>query len=103
MPASRWEKLAPPKLRALSRYFPGVLLLALFLMGLLGEQGLIQLSTLKDERLRLEASIREQEQLNIKLRRQVRQLQNDKRYLERLAREEMGLVRKGELVYQFKD
>jgi len=87
----------------LARFVPPLFLVVLFLMGLFGDQGLIQLKTLGAERQRVEASIRAQEKLNRQYQHQVRRLQSDNHYLERLAREEMGMVRPGELVYQFKE
>lgn len=85
------------------RLIPVLFLASIFFAGLFGEQGLYQLRTLSAEQQRVEASIQEQEKLNRQYQHDVRRLQNDNRYLERLAREEMGMVRPGELVYQFKE
>jgi cell division protein FtsB len=82
---------------------PWVLLAIVFLTGLLGNQGVIRLYQLRQERHKLEAAIQAQKDINIKLRRDVYYLRNDPHYLEKLAREEMGLVKEGELVYQFRD
>lgn len=82
---------------------PWLLIVLLLLLGIFGDQGILQLRTLHQEQLRMEAALHEQERLNLELRRQVRQLQSNRRHLERMAREEMGYVRPGELVYQFQN
>lgn len=82
---------------------PWLLIVVLLLLGIFGDQGILQLRTLHQEQQRMEAALHEQERLHQELRRQVRQLQSNTRHLERMAREEMGYVRPGELVYQFQD
>ena len=83
------------------RILPWVGLFLLFISGLLGDRGILRLHQLKQEQERLEASIREQEKTKLELTREVRALHGDPKYLEQLARDELGLVRPGEVVYQF--
>jgi len=85
------------------RYVPWVVLLVILVAGLLGDQGIVRLRSLEQDKRNLEASIRTHEATNLKLRREVYYLRHDAKYLEKVAREEMGLVRPGEVVYQFKD
>jgi cell division protein FtsB/cell division protein DivIC len=35
------------------------------------------------------------------LREEVKRLQRDKRYIEEIARKELGMVKEGEIIYQF--
>jgi cell division protein FtsB len=35
------------------------------------------------------------------LKEEVRRLQQEKRYIEEIARKELGMVKKGEIIYQF--
>lgn len=41
------------------------------------------------------------EEENQKLREEVRLLQHEKRYIEEIARKELGMVKEGEIIYQF--
>jgi len=49
--------------------------------------------------LRKENSIIHQE--NASLRKKIVQLQNDPRYIEGIARNDLGMVKKGDIVYRF--
>jgi len=74
----------------------GVLLFAVF-----GSRGLMQIHQLREERDRIQMSNARLEDENKKLSEQVQRLRTDKDEIERVAREEMKLVGKGEIVYQF--
>jgi len=41
------------------------------------------------------------EEENRRLREEMKRLQNEKRYIEEIARKELGLVKEGEIIYQF--
>jgi len=66
-----------------------------------GSHGLLHLRALKSEERaisqRIAGLLLESRQLRYRLQR----LRSDDRYLERLAREELGFVRPGEIVYRF--
>ena len=98
MIASVWERLP-----VWGRMVPWIALAAIFVAALFGDQGLIQLHGLRAEQRRLDVATREEEALNLTLRRQVRQLQTNTRFLEKLVREEMRYARPGEIVYQFQE
>jgi len=91
----------PPKFKALLGAC--VLLLVLFVIAAIwGDHGLIHV-------LGLQAQQREQEQTafvlgqqNERLRQRIQRLQSDDRYIEQLAREHLGLVKKGEVIYRVK-
>jgi cell division protein FtsB len=81
-------------------------LLGLFISGMLlfavfGSRGLVQIYRLKEERDQIQtANLRLQED-NRKLGEQISRLRNNKDEVEKIAREERGMVKKGELVYEF--
>lgn len=69
--------------------------------SVVGEGGLIRIRTLREQESRLTAKVVRLEGDNAKLRENVRRLNDDDRYIERVARESQGLVRDGETVYRF--
>lgn len=79
----------------LAALISGMLLLALF-----GSRGLVQIYKLKEERNRTLVSNARLQEENRKLSEQIAGLRNNKDEVEKAARE-LGLVRRGELVYQF--
>jgi len=80
----------------LSLLICGVLFFAVF-----GSRGLMQIYQLREERDRIQMSNARLMDENKKLADQIRRLRNDKDEIERIARGEMMLVGKGEIVYQF--
>jgi cell division protein FtsB len=84
-----------------------VLLLMLFfflVLGLLtfwGDKGILHLLRLQKELVRIKETNKNIEEENRKLREQVKRLQNEKQYIEEIARKELGMVKEGEILYQF--
>lgn len=70
------------------------------LAAIFGDRGLVQLARVQTEQRQLEEIAFGLQQHNEQLRRRVQQLQSDDRYIERLARERLGLAKKGELIYR---
>jgi cell division protein FtsB len=66
-----------------------------------GDKGLLQVYRLRRELKEIERTNTELRQENEKLRAEIDNLRTDKKYIEELARRELGLVKKGEIVYQF--
>jgi cell division protein FtsB len=85
----------------------GILLLILILflvLGLLtffGDKGILHLLHLQKELSRIKDANKVTEAENRNLREEVRRLQNEKRYIEETARKELGMVKEGEIIYQF--
>ena len=77
-------------------FISGMLLFAVF-----GSRGLIQIYKLKEEGNRIQMTNARLQEDNRKLAEQIRRLRNNKEEVEKVAREELGLVKKGEIVYQF--
>ena len=73
----------------------------LFLSTVVGEHGLLHLWKLRQEQRTLEAEVFTLLRGNEELRHRLARLQTDAEFLEKVAREELGLVKEGELIYEF--
>lgn len=82
-----------------------LLLLSIFLiLGMItffGEKGILRLLHLKKELVRIKQSNTRVEAENQKLRDEVKRLQSEKNTIEEIARGELGMVKEGEIIYQF--
>lgn len=67
----------------------------------LGQDGYLAVIANKGRVAKLEKEISEIEAKNRELRTEIRSLRSDDRMIERIAREDLGLVKKGETVYEF--
>ncbi len=80
----------------------GVLLVLYFLATrVLGEMGVVKYYRMKAQYNTLKEEIGNLKQDNARLRRDVYSLKNDPAYLERIARDKLGLARPGEIVYYY--
>ena len=92
----------------MSQLFPKLLKIILpvmLLTGLLtvfGERGLIKAYRLTSERDDIRAKVKKLRKENQFLRGELSSLRNDRRYVENIARKDLGLVRVGETVYRFR-
>ena len=84
-----------------------ILILVLFLFLIFGfftffgDKGIIHLLRLQKEWSRIkEANVKIEEE-NRKLREEVKRLRYERRYIEEIARKELGMVKEGEVIYQF--
>jgi cell division protein FtsB len=78
-----------------------VMVLILFVIAAVyGDHGLVDLLRMQHEQHELEHTAFDLQQQNERLRERVRRLQSDHHYIEKLARERLGLVRKGEIMYR---
>ena len=66
-----------------------------------GERGILRRLHLQRELARIKAANAKVEEENRKLKEEVRRLQTEKKYIEEIARRELGMVKEGEIVYQF--
>jgi cell division protein FtsB len=76
-------------------------LLILAVMAVFGDNGVLALRQLRGEVDTLVREVRALEAENERLSRQITALQDDPAVIERIAREELGLVRPGERVLRF--
>jgi cell division protein FtsB len=88
----------------------GILIPILLLISIMafftvfGDKGLLRAYRLKKELQSIERENKKLEQENEKLREEIKRLDDktyDPKYIEMLAREELGLVKKGEIVFEF--
>ena len=73
----------------------------LFVIGL-SDRGAVDLYKLHLRKSRLNRSSLELQKNNQALYRNIQRLKNDPEFIENIARTELGMVRKDELVYQFR-
>ena len=82
-----------------------ILILFLFLLlGLLtffGDKGILHLLRLQKELVRIKEANLKIEEENRKLKEEIKRLRYEKRYIEEIARRELGMVKDGEIIYQF--
>ncbi len=78
-----------------------VLLLALAVASVMGKRSVIRLYQMHQDRVVLEREIEQLSSANAALAEEVRQFRTDPGRVESIAREELGLVKPGEIVYGF--
>jgi len=80
----------------------GVLIVLYFLITrVVGEMGVVKYYRMRAQRTALTEEISKLKQDNARLRKEVFSLKNDSAYIERMARDKLGLARPGELVYYY--
>ena len=82
-------------------YFLGGLILLLAVVTVVSERGAIHLWRLRGEKSRIDEHNYRLQKDNEALRQRVSRIRNDNHYLEKLAREELNLVRPDEIIYRF--
>ena len=75
-----------------------LLLLSLLMFILFGENGLVDLNRLKTERDSLLQKNEALTQENLSLYREIERLKNDPEYVENVARQELGVIGKDEVI-----
>ena len=78
-----------------------VLLLLLVGFALFGDRGVLRLFKTYHHRTDLQLKVEQLVAENQRLKESIEALQNDHATIERIARQELGMVRKDEIVYQF--
>ena len=78
-----------------------LLLSVMIFFTFFGEKGLLQVYRLRSELKEIERVNMELRRENERLRVEIDNLRTNKKYIEELARRNLGLVKKGEIVYQF--
>lgn len=94
------RKLTPPKKKWYLLMWP-ILVFASVLLIIWSPNGLLHLRQLDLEHQELIQKNRILEQENHQLYEEISRLQNDPHAIENLARQELGLVKEGELIFQF--
>ncbi len=78
-----------------------VFIIAVSVMAVFGDKGLVEAYALKKERDAILSHIRELKEENKFLEEDIDLLKNDTRSVERIARKELGMVGKDEVIYMF--
>ena len=94
-------KLLAQILRRWPLYLLTSLILLLFVYSLVGERSAIHLWRLGGEKNTLDEQNYRLQKENESLRKRISRLRTDDFYLEQVAREELNLVRPGEVIYRF--
>lgn len=82
-------------------YLLGALILMLSLVTVVGERGALHLWRLGAEKRQLDEQNYRLQRDNEALRQKIAAVRHDDHYLEKLAREELNMVRPGEVVFRF--
>jgi cell division protein FtsB len=82
-------------------YFLAFAIIVLFAYTIAGDRGAIHLWRLQGEKAKLDEQNYRLQKENEALRQRIARLRNDDSYLEKIAREELNLVRPGEVIYRF--
>ena len=82
-------------------YLIGSLIVSLALVTIVGERGVLHLWRLRGEKSRIDEQNYRMQRNNEALRQKIARVRQDDYYLEKLAREELNMVRPGEIVYRF--
>ena len=94
--------LAPWRTRLLN-YALGFVCIVLVVDALVGDKGLLDTIRARRQYASLAADLARKREENAHLREKVRRLSNDAATIESLAREELGLIRPGEVVFVIRD
>jgi cell division protein FtsB len=82
-------------------YLLSLLILLLALVTIVGERGALHLWRLRGEKNQLDEQNYRLLKTNEELRQRIARIRTDNHYLEKLVREDLNLVRPGEVVYRF--
>ena len=80
-----------------------IFLLVMALLFIFGNNGLIDNLMMKQKLHMLRSNNSQLAQENNLLKKEISLLRNNSQYIESLARSELGMVRRGELIYKFSD
>lgn len=79
------------------------LIIIVWYFALFGERGIIKIIHLYHERDRILAEVQRIQEKNEKLKREIRLMHEDPRYLESVARKELGVIKENEILFIFED
>ena len=83
-------------------FIPLLIVIAIIsLLTIFGDRGLIRIYKLSKERYSIKTYNEKIKEDNIAMRDEIQRLKTDDKYIEMIARKELGMVGKNELVYQF--
>ncbi|MBI5206581.1 MAG: septum formation initiator family protein [Candidatus Firestonebacteria bacterium] len=94
------RKISKEKSNQMILYFIVLFLVFVFIAG---KDGFISMINFYRKINVLESHIKELEKDNIMLEKEIEKLTKDDEYIEKIAREELSLIKSGEVVYKFVD
>ena len=97
------EVAASPLRTRLLNYVLAFVTVVLIVDGLVGDKGLLDTLRARRQHEAVAASLAQQRQENARLRDDIRRLKEDPGAIESLAREELGLMREGEILFIVRD
>jgi|LGVF01.1.fsa_nt_gb cell division protein FtsB/cell division protein DivIC len=80
---------------------PILLILIILGFALFGQKGILRSLQASRHHAALEAEVQQQEAVIQQLKKEIKSLRFDRKYIEGIARRELGMVKEDELVYQF--
>lgn len=80
---------------------PVLLILIILGFALFGQRGILRTLQASRHHAALEAEVQQQEAVIRQLKQEIEALRSDRKYIEAIARRELGMVKEDELVYQF--
>ena len=84
--------------------FYGLIIFSLLFFSYFWAQGLQEIYNLQKEKEKIELNNQKLREENIRLANQIKKLKNnDREEIEKIVREELGLIKKGEIVYKFEE
>jgi cell division protein FtsB len=88
----------PPFLRHYGPALLGLLVLILFVHDIFGAHGYLAMRRAQQEILKVNSDLRQLNKENLQLQQEVRELKTDPHKIEKIARDELGLARPGEVI-----
>ncbi len=82
--------------------WPGILVLVILGVAVWGDKGILCALRAKQQKEDLLRQVQALEAVNQELRKEIENLKDNPRYLEGIARKELGMVKEDELIYQFR-
>lgn len=73
-----------------------------FLVALFGERGLVAVLRLRAEYNKIQSRIAKIQDQNLSTSQEIERIKREEKYIEKSARELLGLVKEDEIVYEFK-
>lgn len=85
-----------------SYLFYGLIVFSLLFFSYFCAQGLQEIYNLQKEKEKIELNNQKLREENMRLTNQIKKIKNnDREEIEKIVREELGLIKKGEIVYKF--
>jgi len=79
------------------------LILMVWYFALFGEKGVVKIIQLRQERDRILSDVSQMREENKRFKEEIRRLREDPRYLESVARRDLGLIKENEILFIFED